>query len=81
MQDFAKMKITGGNKYSLSYNTVYEKNDINDSIINYTGENINDILDEIKILNNEEKYKNIIHDKKIIIYQCIKYTVFIILEI
>lgn len=46
-------------------NTKYEKNDVNDFIINYKGPCITDIYSKIDVLNYENKFKDKVCEKKI----------------
>lgn len=46
-------------------NTKYEKNDVNDYIINYNGPCITDIYSKIDVLNYENKFKDKVCEKKV----------------
>lgn len=63
IQDFGPKGVQCGGEFKN--NTKYEKNDINDYIINYKGPCINDIYNKIDVLNYENKFKDKVCEKKI----------------
>jgi len=63
IQDFGPKGVTCGGGFKN--NTKYEKNDINDYIINYKGPCINDIYSKIDVLDYENKFKDKVCEKKI----------------
>ena len=65
MTNVSPKGMCGGGNINKFNNTVYEKNDTNDSIMNYTGPCINDIYSRIDVLRYENSYKDKICRKKI----------------